>query len=166
LLRLAISAYIYEYDDLVYIIFVGDDDLIEAYNLVLNLVHCAQLELIGIKIKIDNSKVPTFCNFLITEHGRYVDLVNRAAKLQSKQFRKVEEIAAYQTSVADWLKSIRTQHELEYVAEVTAYKYGLIPQAVKILYSYLKTFTQKDPVELSIKNMNLVVVQSVLEESK
>jgi len=111
LLRLAISAYIYEYDDLVYIIFVGDDDLIEAYNLVLNLVHCAQLELIGIKIKIDNSKVPTFCNFLITEHGRYVDLVNRAAKLQSKQFRKVEEIAAYQTSVADWLKSIRTQHD-------------------------------------------------------
>jgi len=42
----------------------------------------------------------------------------------------------------------------------------LIPQAVKILYSYLKTFTQRDPVELSIKNMNLITVQSVLEESK
>jgi hypothetical protein len=146
-LRLCISAYIYEYDDLVIIFFVGDDDLIEAINLQLNKAHIVQLESLGMKVKIDDSPVPTFCNFLFTEKGRFVDLVNRAAKLQSKQFSTVDDLKAYQESVKEWISNIRTQSDLEYVTEITGYKYGLEPIAVKLLYQHMKTFTEKNPEE-------------------
>jgi hypothetical protein len=148
---LALNCFVFDWEHALWIAVTGDDGTFVVHRIWQNQANWAfARDVLKVKFKPEKQVRPVFCSKIFTEDGVFFDYVNRACKVKSKCFSKLDEIAPYQESVKDWLKLIRSDRCLEQAitANCVEYDNNITRCEMRAVIEYLNWFANAEPKKL------------------
>lgn len=141
--NMALCHAIFDYKNIKFSLFKGDDSAVACDRCELTPKAQAILAITGHGLKLHNSPIGEFAGWFMTDSGIFPDVLRYTAKFLDKNYRDEDHFNEALMSLRERCRAVKTQHQIVYGSQACALYYrekldtSITSEQIQILFDFI-----------------------------